>query len=69
MNDTSTYLSLEALAATLSLPQTYLRKLAEGGNIPFLNVSGRLRFNPSQVQDALNQLAEKRRSRAKEAAA
>jgi cobyric acid synthase len=37
-----------------------LKELADNGLIPSLVVNEKLRFNPSQVQDALNRLAEKR---------
>jgi hypothetical protein len=60
MKTLTTYCSLEALAATFQLPQHFLRELALRRDIPSLNINGRLRFNPLQVQDALNQLAEKR---------
>jgi len=53
------FVSLEALAAELGLPQAYLRRLAADGKIPSLNVSGRLRFNPSAVGDALTELSRK----------
>jgi hypothetical protein len=59
MDNANTYLSLEALAATLSLPQNYLRGLAESEDIPSLNVNGRLRFNIIAVQQALDKLASK----------
>jgi hypothetical protein len=53
-----TYCSLEALAATLQLPQKFLRDLAHKGDIPSLNINGRFRFNPLQVQETLDRLAE-----------
>lgn len=52
-----TYVSLEALAVELGLPKLYLKQLAVKGSIPFLNVNGRLRFNPVAVQQALDKLA------------
>lgn len=51
------YISLEALAVTLKLPQKFLRKLADQKQIPCLNVNGRLRFNPIAVQAALDYIA------------
>ncbi|MFB0556093.1 MAG: hypothetical protein ACETWQ_22550 [Phycisphaerae bacterium] len=51
------YLSLEALAISLGLPKTYLRKLAKQKRIPFLDVSGRKRFQPEDVMDALSKMA------------
>lgn len=55
----SSYISLEALAAELCLPKTFLRNLANKGDIPKLDVNGRLRFNPEAVQKALDELAAK----------
>ncbi|GAF76833.1 unnamed protein product [marine sediment metagenome] len=55
--ETTKYISLEALAATLKLPQKFLRELADNRKIPFLNVNGRLRFNPEVVQTILDQMA------------
>lgn len=54
------YISIEVLAAATLLPQKYLRRLADTGVIPSLNVNGRLRFNPAQVQAALDELAARR---------
>lgn len=51
------YLPLEALAARLSLPIGYLRKLAKTRIIPCLDVNGRLRFLESEVRKALSDLA------------
>ena len=51
------YLSLEALAAIIALPQKYLRDLAQRGQIPFLDVNGRKRFCESHVRYALAELA------------
>lgn len=59
MKTPATYCSLEALAATFQLPQHFLRELALRGDIPALNVNGRLRFNPVEVQTALDSLARK----------
>lgn len=60
MKTPTTYCSLEALAATFQLPQYFLRELALRGDIPALNVNGRLRFNPVEVQNALDELARKK---------
>ena len=57
---TATYCSLEALAATLQLPQGFLRELALQGDIPYLNVRGKLRFNPNEVQKRLDRIASKK---------
>lgn len=57
MEDMISYISLEALAATLRLPQHYLRTLVSKNQIPYLNVNGRLRFNLNTVQVALDKLA------------
>jgi hypothetical protein len=53
----SKFETLEGLAAEFHLPQRYLRDLANQGKIPFLNVGGRLRFNPRAVADALDRIA------------
>ena len=53
------YLSLEALAARLNLPQRYLRDLAADKVIPYLDVNGRLRFCEPEVREALSNLAQK----------
>lgn len=54
----TTYLPLEALAAVLNLPQSYLRKLAKQKRIPLLNVSGRMRFQERDVREALVKIAQ-----------
>ena len=61
----TTYYSLEATAARLNLPQSYIRQLAKEKKIPFLNVRGRLRFNPAAVQAALDRIAEYSREQAR----
>lgn len=50
------YVSLEALAGTLHLPQRYLRERATEGTIPALNINGRLRFSPTRVKETLDQM-------------
>lgn len=51
------FVSLEALAAELCLPKSYLRNLAAQKLIPCLNVNGRLRFDSVVVMDALTKLS------------
>jgi hypothetical protein len=53
------YYSLEALAIATGLPRTYLRQLTVAGEIPALDVNGRLRFDIGQVRSALLRLAER----------
>lgn len=53
----SDYLSLEALAVTLSLPQTYLKRLIDSGKLPYIDTgNGRKRFQESAVREALSQM-------------
>lgn len=47
------YISLENLSGRLNLPQKFLRTLADTGDIPCLNVNGRLRFSEQQVREVL----------------
>jgi len=54
------YVALEVIAARLRLPISYIRKRAEDGTIPSLNINGRLRFCPSRVKDALDSEATER---------
>jgi len=54
------FLSLEVLAATLGLPQAYLRNLAKQGQIPHLDVNGRMRFHEAEVREALSNLSKRR---------
>jgi len=51
------YISLECLAATLNLPQNYLRDLVRKQKIPALKVNRRLRFDEAKVRQALAQIA------------
>ncbi len=46
------------MAARIGVPKTYLRKLAETRQVPFLDVNGRKLFYPPAVVDALNKLAQ-----------
>ena len=55
--NTTAYISLESLAATLQLPQKYLKGLIQVSKIPSLDVNGRLRFNLKAVHKALDKLA------------
>ncbi len=55
--ETREYISLEILSAKTKLPQKYLKELAVEKRIPYLNVNGRLKFNPGAVQQALDKLA------------
>jgi hypothetical protein len=57
MYDTDIYISISILSIRLGLPEAYLKNLAAKGDIPKLNVNGRLRFNPEAVQKALDKLA------------
>jgi len=59
-------LPLDALAARLELPRTYLRRLAETGEIPSLDANGRLRFDVEAVGEALRLLAKSRQCILKE---
>jgi hypothetical protein len=59
LNDS--YIPLESLVTRLGLPKRYLRKLAEAGDIPYLDVNGRLRFNEVEVREALSTLAHETR--------
>jgi hypothetical protein len=52
------YISLSSLSVRLGLPETYLKNLAKNGDIPYLNIKGRFKFNPDAVQQALDKLAE-----------
>ena len=73
MSQISEFISLDALAASLGLPRTYLRRLADEGRIPALDVNGRLRFDQSMVSEALAKLtrvqADQRRTEPDNAAA
>lgn len=53
------FVSLEALAAELSLPKAYLKQLAIKDLIPYLNVNRRLRFDIMAVRQALADIAAK----------
>ena len=58
MNAVETYLPLDVLATTLGLPRNYLKKLSQAGQVPFLDVGGRRRYDPIQVNEALRRIAE-----------
>ena len=51
------YITLDSLATRLNLPRVYLRGLAERGNIPFLSVRGRKRFNEGAVRATLKEMS------------
>ena len=51
------FITLDELATRLNLPRCYLRDLVERGEIPYLNVGGRLRFDESLAVRALCDLA------------
>jgi excisionase family DNA binding protein len=54
------FMSLHRLALRLGLPKTYIRRLADAGEIPFVRVGGRARrFCQADVADAIRQLAAK----------
>jgi len=57
VDNENTFISLNRLARHFGLPKDYLRELADKSLIPFLNVKGHRRFNPSAVQAALDSLA------------
>ena len=59
MQERISYLSLEALAATLGLPKRFLRARAERGDIPALRAGRLLRFDPLAVREALREYAER----------
>ncbi len=54
------YLPLATLARRLNLPESYLRKLAEAGDLPYLRVGGRMRFSEDLVRDTLDRLSQER---------
>jgi excisionase family DNA binding protein len=51
--DTTSYLSLDALAVTLGLPRKYLREQASAGKIPSLKIGRRVFFDAGEVRKAL----------------
>lgn len=53
------YISLDVLSTKLNLPHPYLNNLAETGQIPFLDVNGRKKFQENSVREALS-MVEKR---------
>jgi len=57
MLDDTQFISLDALANRIGLPKTFLKELADKRLIPSLDVNGRRRFNPLQVQEVLDRLA------------
>ena len=57
MDDTK-YISIERLSGKLGLSREYLNTLVAQKKIPFLKVGSRLKFNPSAVQAALDNIAQ-----------
>jgi len=55
--ETAAYISLDALASALGLPRRFLREQAERGGIPCLRIGGRLRFEETEVREALRKAA------------
>jgi hypothetical protein len=51
------YHSLKSLSATLNLPCAYLKRLADGGQIPFLMLPCGRRFEEQSVIEALRRIA------------
>jgi len=51
------YYSLDAIASSLGLPRPYVRRLAETGQIPALQLGRIWRFDEGQVREALRSLA------------
>lgn len=54
--DKNTFVSIVALANHFNLPNNYLKKLADKGLIPSLDVNGHRKFNPLAVEKALERL-------------
>lgn len=55
------YISLSSLVTRLGLPKKFLNRLAYVGDIPSLNVDGRLRFDEGAVRSALAKRAGRQR--------
>jgi excisionase family DNA binding protein len=60
--EATTYHSLDSLAVTLGLPRRFLREQVQEGQIPYLKIGGRLRFDEGAVREALRELAARRTS-------
>ncbi len=54
-------MSLEPAALRLGVPKTYLRKLADAGDVPYIDTGGRRLFCLTDVAEALR--AKARQSR------
>lgn len=54
--DKNTFVSITALSNHFNLPNSYLKKLADKGLIPSLDVNGHRKFNPLAVEKALERL-------------
>lgn len=57
MEHAQKFIPLDALATTLGIPRTWLRSLADSGDIPCLRVGRRRLFDPAGVGQALSQRA------------
>jgi len=56
------------LALNLSLPKTYLKRLADSGKLPYIDTgNGRKRFQEKAVREALAQIEQKKLSEAEQA--
>ena len=51
--------SLDGVARRLLLPKSYLQRLVADGQIPYLDVNGRKKYNPIAVKQALDEIATK----------
>ena len=60
----STFISLSQLSEITGLPRATLRRMAEERKLPVLRLSRGLRFNPIQVQKALEHMAASEQSKA-----
>ncbi len=52
------YITLDSLVTRLNLPKKFLKDLVKEGDIPYLEVNGRLRFSEPEVRGALAYLAQ-----------
>jgi hypothetical protein len=55
--DTTSLLSLPALADTLKLPKKWLKVQADAGRLPHLKIKSRYRFDRDAVEAALRKMA------------
>lgn len=61
------YVSLRILSSRLGLSGGYLKRLADGGKIPFLQVGRQRRYNISQVREVLLKFSSTENSSGKKA--